>query len=241
MGKAAPSLKSCNKRLDKGASSEEEAPSHIHLRVKKGAASHQVVPAREGRKEVNEDQSVGKQRENRVTHQIVRLARECSATEIPSGDVHSLAAGTPVIITQQLGGSYTVSAGYGQLMRIEMKDADALGFAVAAQESSAEFSEQLVWDQLKTVYDPEIPVNIVDLGLVYSCDITEKNGAREIYVAMTMTAPGCGMSQVLKSDVERKLSNLPTVRQVNVEIVFDPPWTMQRMSEATRLQLGLDY
>lgn len=176
-----------------------------------------------------------------MTHQIVKLARDCSATEIPSGYVHTLAAGTPVVITQQLGGSYTVTAGYGQLMRIDAKDADALGFAVAKTEGPAEFSKQLVWDQLKTVDDPEIPVNIVDLGLVYSCEITKNDGVHDIQIAMTMTAPGCGMSQVLKSDVEQKLSSLPTVRQVHVEIVFDPPWTMQRMSEATRLQLGLDY
>ena len=176
-----------------------------------------------------------------MTHQVVPLSRDCQATEIPSGYAHTLAAGTPVVITQQLGGSYTVNAGCGQLMRIDAKDADALGFVAAQTERLAEFSEQLVWDQLKTVYDPEIPVNIVDLGLVYSCEICEDGGAHDIQIAMTITAPGCGMSQVLKSDVEGKLSSLPTVRQVLVEIVFDPPWTMQRMSEATRLQLGLDY
>lgn len=175
-----------------------------------------------------------------MTHQIVQLTRDCPATEIPNGDVRMLSAGTPVVITQCLGGSYTVTVGYGSLMRIEAKDADALGLEAASAEALAEFSEQLVWDQLKSVYDPEIPVNIVDLGLVYSCEITENNGARDIHIAMTMTAPGCGMSEVLKSDVERRLSGLPTVREVNVDVVFDPPWTMQRMSEATRLQLGLD-
>jgi probable FeS assembly SUF system protein SufT len=175
-----------------------------------------------------------------MTHQVATLARDCSVTEIPGGYVHTLAAGTPIVITQQLGGGYTVTTGYGQLMRIEAKDADALSFAAAWAEARTEFSEQLVWDQLKTVYDPEIPVNIVDLGLIYSCEITENSGVHDIRIAMTMTAPGCGMSQVLKSDVERKLCSLPAVRQVNVEIVFDPPWTMQRMSEATRLQLGLD-
>jgi len=134
-----------------------------------------------------------------------------------------------------------VTTGYGQLMRIDAKDADALGFAQSPLETPTEFSEQLVWDELKTVYDPEIPVNIVDLGLIYSCEIVESDGVHDILIAMTMTAPGCRMSQVLKSDVEQKLSSLPTVNQVRVEIVFDPPWTMQRMSEATRLQLGLDY
>jgi len=176
-----------------------------------------------------------------MAHEPLRLSRDCSATEIPSGHVRTLYAGTPVLITQCLGGSYTVTVGYGQLMCIEARDADALGFAAASAESPTEFSEQLVWNQLKSVYDPELPVNIVDLGLVYSCEITEENDARDIHIAMTMTAPGCGMSQVLKSVVERRLSGLPTVRQVQVDIVFDPPWTMQRMSEAARLQLGLDY
>lgn len=176
-----------------------------------------------------------------MTHQVVPLGRDCQATEIPNGDVRILSAGTPVVITQCLGGSYTVTLGYGQLLRIEAKDADALGLAAAAAEAPADFSEKLVWDQLKSVYDPEIPVNIVDLGLIYSCEITEDSGAHDIHIAMTMTAPGCGMSQVLKDDVERRLSSLPTVRQVNVDVVFDPPWSMARMSEATRLQLGLDY
>ncbi len=175
-----------------------------------------------------------------MAQQIVALSRDCPASEIPSGYIHVLAAGTPVVITQCLGGSYTVTSGYGQLMRIEAKDADALSFVAAPAEAPTEFSEQLVWDQLKTVYDPEIPVNIVDLGLVYSCEITENNGARKIDIAMTMTAPGCGMGDVLRSDIERRLSSLPTVEQVHVEIVFDPPWTPRLMSEATRLQLGLD-
>ena len=175
-----------------------------------------------------------------MTHQIIQLTRDCNATEIPNGDTRMLSAGTPIVLTQCLGGSYTVTVGYGSLMRIEAKDADALGLEAASAEAPAEFSEQLVWDQLKAVYDPEIPVNIVDLGLVYSCEITEDNGAHNIHIAMTMTAPGCGMSEVLKSDVERRLSGLPTVGAVNVDVVFDPPWTMQRMSEATRLHLGLD-
>lgn len=176
-----------------------------------------------------------------MAHQIVPLTRDCPATAIPSGSLHMLATGTPVVITQSLGGSYTVTTGYGQLMRIDAKDADALGFAAAPQPASAnEFSEQSVWDQLKTVYDPEIPVNIVDLGLVYSCLITEANGFHKIDITMSMTAPGCGMGDVLRSDIERKLSFLPTVSEVRVEVVFDPPWSPRLMSEATRLQLGLD-
>lgn len=176
-----------------------------------------------------------------MANQIVALTRDCPATQIPSGSLHVLSAGTPVVITQTLGGSYTVTTGYGYLMRIDAKDADALGFAPPPQtDSLSEFSEQSVWSQLKTVYDPEIPVNIVDLGLVYSCLITEIDGGHKIDITMSMTAPGCGMGDVLKSDIEQKLAGLPTVKGVHVEVVFDPPWTPRLMSEATRLQLGLD-
>lgn len=176
-----------------------------------------------------------------MDHQIIPLTRDCTVTEIPAGSQRILAAGTPVIITQNFGGSYTVTTGYGVLVRIDGKDGDALGFEVQQADSSNEFTEKSVWDQLKTVYDPEIPVNIVDLGLVYACEITEKDGAHSIDIAMSLTAPGCGMGEVLKSDVEQKLSGLPTVKNVHVEIVFDPPWNPSLMSEATRLQLGLDY
>lgn len=177
-----------------------------------------------------------------MAQQIVALTRDCKVTEIPSGSVRVLSEGTPVVITQTLGGSYTVTVGYGQLMRVDATDADALGFVPAQQpESMNEFSEKAVWDQLRTVYDPEIPVNIVDLGLVYTCAITEENAGHDIAIKMSMTAPGCGMGDVLKSDIEQKLNALPSVNRVNVEVVFDPPWTPHMMSEATRLQLGLDY
>lgn len=177
-----------------------------------------------------------------MTQQIVALTRDCKVTEIPAGSVRILSQGTPVVITQTLGGSYTVTVGYGQLMRVDAQDADALGFeSTQRPESMDEFSENAVWDQLKTVYDPEIPVNIVDLGLVYSCSIAEKDSGHAIAITMSMTAPGCGMGDVLKSDIEQKLCRLPTVNQVHVEVVFDPPWTPRMMSEATRLQLGLDY
>ena len=176
-----------------------------------------------------------------MPQQIVPLTRDCPVTGIPSGSLHILSAGTPVVITQSLGGSYTITTGYGGLMRIDAKDADALGFEAAAQPDHAEeFSEESVWNQLRTVYDPEIPVNIVDLGLVYSCLITEFDGGHKVDITMSMTAPGCGMGDVLRSDIEQKLSGLPTMKEVNVEVVFDPPWTPHLMSEATRLQLGLD-
>jgi probable FeS assembly SUF system protein SufT len=145
---------------------------------------------------------------------------------------------------QSLGGTYTVSSERGAMMRIEAKNADALGITPQpkeAQAAPAEFSEKLVWDQLKTVFDPEIPVNVVDLGLIYSCQITPvETGGRKIDIKMAMTAPGCGMGDVLRADIERKLTQLPEVREVHAEIVFDPPWNPGRMSDAAKLQLGLD-
>jgi probable FeS assembly SUF system protein SufT len=176
-----------------------------------------------------------------MAQQIVELTRDCPATEIPSGFLRVLPAGTRVVIAQSLGGSYTISNEYGQLLRIDPKDVDALGIAgVVAVEAASDFSEQLVWDQLKTVYDPEIPVNIVDLGLVYELTITELDGGHNINIVMSMTAPGCGMGNVIREDIERRLHPLPTVKDVHVEVVFDPPWHQGLMSEATRLQLGLD-
>jgi probable FeS assembly SUF system protein SufT len=175
---------------------------------------------------------------------VIALARDCEATEIPYGGTQLLPAGTKVRIMQSLGGSYTVATEQGSMMRIESKNADALGLTQEPKEASAEplqFSEKLVWDQLKTVFDPEIPVNIVDLGLVYSCQVTPaESGGHKIEIKMTMTAPGCGMGDVLRADIERKLSQLPEVREVHAQIVFDPPWNPGRMSDAAKLQLGLD-
>jgi len=171
------------------------------------------------------------------------LSRDCEATQVPYGSVQVLPAGTRVRIMQSLGGSYTVSTEQGFMMRIDSKDADALGLAPQAQPAAAapgEFSEKLVWDQLKTVYDPEIPVNVADLGLIYSCQVTPVEGGNKIEISMTMTAPGCGMGDVLKADIERKLSQLPGVREVQVNIVFDPPWHPGLMTDAAKLQLGLD-
>jgi probable FeS assembly SUF system protein SufT len=132
----------------------------------------------------------------------------------------------------------------GYMLRIGPKDADALGIDAATtpteNPSPDEFSEQLVWDQLRTVYDPEIPVNVVDLGLIYECKIQPLEDGNQIDIKMTMTAPGCGMADVLKRDIQRKLAGLPSVKGLNVEVVFDPPWHPARMSEAARLQLGLD-
>ncbi|MGB6134932.1 MAG: putative Fe-S cluster assembly protein SufT [Acidobacteriaceae bacterium] len=177
-----------------------------------------------------------------ITNQSVTLKRDCDAVAIPAGTRQMLRAGTTVRITQAMGGSYTVSAA-GALFRIEEKDADALGLSGTANEAHTPptFSERMVWDQLKTVYDPEIPVNIVDLGLIYSCEIADlEQGGKKVDVQMSLTAPGCGMSDVLKADVEKKLARLPEVKEVRVQVVFDPPWSPGRMSEAAKLQLGFD-
>ena len=174
--------------------------------------------------------------------QIV-VARDCEVTQIPSGIPHKLSAGTTVRLMQALGGSYTVMTDMGYMVRVDAKDADALGMAASpATEETApvEFGETLVWNQLRTVYDPEIPVNVVDLGLIYDLLISPVPEGNKIDIKMTMTAPGCGMSDVLKADIQRKLSSLPTVKDLNVEVVFEPPWHPGRMSEAARLQLGLD-
>ena len=177
-----------------------------------------------------------------ITNQTIALKRDCPVVAIPAGTRQVLPAGTSVRVTQAMGGSYTVAAG-GALFRIEDKDADALGLSGPEEERHAPpaFSERMVWDQLKTVYDPEIPVNIVDLGLIYACEIGEdEEGGKKIDVQMSLTAPGCGMSEVLKADVENKLRRLPEVKQVRVQVVFDPPWSPARMSEAAKLQLGFD-
>lgn len=176
--------------------------------------------------------------------ELIELKRECKTVEIPSGIERVLAAGSFVRISQFLGTSYTVISDIGYMFRIDASDADALGLTpTSARAKAAEgpFHEQMVWNELKTVYDPEIPVNIVDLGLIYECKISpDDHDGKRIEVKMSMTAPGCGMGNVLKADVERKLRQLPGVNEVSVEVVFDPPWHMGRMSEAAKLQLGLD-
>jgi probable FeS assembly SUF system protein SufT len=170
------------------------------------------------------------------------ITRDCDATQIPSGIPYRIAAGTSVRLMQALGGSYTVMTDHGYMVRIDARDADVLGLSTEAQPDAAtqEFSDKLVWDLLRTVYDPEIPVNVVDLGLIYDCQITPVEEGNQINIKMTMTAPGCGMADVLKNDIQRRMAGLPTVKGVNVEVVFEPPWNPTRMSEGARLQLGLD-
>jgi probable FeS assembly SUF system protein SufT len=176
---------------------------------------------------------------------FITLTRDAAAIEIPSGVDRTLPAGTGVRVMQFLGNSWTVTSAHG-MFRIDAKDADALGLtaptvAAAPAGQEAALNEKMVWDQLKTVFDPEIPVNIADLGLIYSCITAPlEQGGNRIDIKMSMTAPGCGMGNVLKADVESKLARLPDVKEVNVEIVFDPPWGPSRMSEAAKLQLGFD-
>ncbi len=176
----------------------------------------------------------------------ITLSRDCDVIEIPSGVPQRLPAGAIVKIMQNLGSSYTVNSDRGYMYRIDGKDADAIGLtsvpSAPVEEAQPEpFSEKMVWGQLKTIFDPEIPVNISDLGLIYACDISPVDGGgNKIDIKMSMTAPGCGMGNVLKADVENKLRKLPDVKEVQVEIVFEPAWTPARMSEAAKLQLGFD-
>jgi probable FeS assembly SUF system protein SufT len=179
------------------------------------------------------------------TSELINLNRECQAIGIPSGVRELLPQGATVRIMQSLGSGYTVVDNRGYMLRIDARDADAMGLAAEARAASAvvegSFKEDMVWDQLKTVYDPEIPVNIVDLGLIYACTIADiETGGKKIDIEMSMTAPGCGMGNVLKADVGSKLARLPEIKEVRVEVVFDPPWNPSRMSEAAKLKLGFD-
>jgi probable FeS assembly SUF system protein SufT len=171
------------------------------------------------------------------------VSRDVPAREIPSGTPITLRAGDPIIITQSLGGSYTVMTPVGFLARIDGKDADAIGEPVVVEDAASlegKTAEQRAWDLLKTCYDPEIPVNIVDLGLVYSCVLSPRpEGGEKIDVKFTLTAPGCGMGDVLREDIKSKLLTVPGIEEADVQVVFDPPWSLQMMSDAAKLQLGM--
>ena len=176
------------------------------------------------------------------------LKRNCDAVLIPAGTKVTLQAGEPVIITQALGGSFTVIIN-GNMARIEARDADALGQAPAqataaseapAAANGAKVEEEQVLAQLRTCYDPEIPVNIVDLGLIYDLQIVPlAEGGSRVEIKMTLTAPGCGMGPVLQQDVESKVSGIPGVKETAVFLVWDPPWNRDMLTEAAKLQLGL--
>jgi len=175
----------------------------------------------------------------------IMLRRDVNAIAIPAGTKFQLAEGQEVRVIQELGGNFTVLAD-GMPARIDGKDADALGLEAplpakpGPESPSAEVNEDQIWEQMRHCYDPEIPVNIVDLGLIYSCEVKPgESGGRRVDVKMTLTAPGCGMGQVLADDVRSRIVGLPGVAEANVEIVWEPQWNQSMMSDAARLQLGL--
>ena len=176
----------------------------------------------------------------------IMLSRDVEASVIPIGTRVTLQKGEQATITQSLGGSYTVVVN-GNMFRIEGKDADALGVEVVEKKTGAasgpvtqEQVEKEIWNQLRTCYDPEIPVNVVDLGLIYDCHIEPiAASSYRVEVKMTLTAPGCGMGPVLQQDVQNKLLSLESVDDVAVELVWEPPWNQSMLSEAAKLQLGL--
>jgi probable FeS assembly SUF system protein SufT len=182
------------------------------------------------------------------SNEEITLDREVASVLVPIGSTLILPAGTKVRITQALGDTFTVITDLGYMVRIAGKDADALGMDPPAPAASGpvdttvtadELKEQ-VWDQLRTCYDPEIPVNIAELGLIYGCEVTpHPEGGHVVDVKMTLTAPGCGMGDILAIEVDAKLRALPGVRDVHVELVFDPPWDLSMMPESARLALGM--
>ena len=179
-----------------------------------------------------------------VTREARNLSRDVEVAAIPYGDRLTLTMGTTVFITQALGGSFSAMTDHGYLVRIEGRDADAIGekpvLPMTAEDTQGRSTQELAWDQLKTCFDPEIPVNIVDLGLVYKCEAQPLDGGGErVHVEFTLTAPGCGMGDFLRQDVEQKLLAIPGVKGADVQVVLDPPWDQSMMSDVARLQLGL--
>ena len=174
--------------------------------------------------------------------QRIRVLRDVEANMVPSGDEITLVEGILVQITQSLGGNHTVIIN-GNMAQISADNADALGLKIEERDSyqpNSDFSEQLVWDQLKTCYDPEIPVNIVELGLIYDLSILDsKDGEKSVTIMMTLTAPGCGMGPVIAGEVERKVGAINNVQDVKVELVWEPQWNQGMMSEAAQLELGM--
>jgi probable FeS assembly SUF system protein SufT len=178
------------------------------------------------------------------TSEPIVFERDCAAVMVPQGQEVTLPAGQNGYITQALGGSFTVFVD-GNLFRIRGADADAIGkeppapLSLDAQADDAEV-EKLVWQQLRTCYDPEIPVNVVDLGLVYECTLEKmENDSRRVKVMMTLTAPGCGMGDILVDDVRSKIESIPTVAEADVELTFDPPWNHSMMSDVAKLETGM--
>jgi len=183
-------------------------------------------------------------------HADIDLKREVEAIQIPSGDSITLPVGTRVIITQSLGGTYTVATDHG-LARISSKDADALGIDPEAEAKKQEAQsssnipadasdiEMEVWTQLRNVYDPEIPVNIVDLGLVYDCRVVDVEGKKTAQIKMTLTAPGCGMGPTIAADAQSRVMTIEEMDDAAVELVWDPAWNQSMISEEGKMKLGM--
>lgn len=178
------------------------------------------------------------------TSEPIKFERDCAAVLVPQGEKVTLPAGSVGYITQALGGSFTVFV-EGNLFRIAGEDADALGkdppIALQLEDDTDDDAvEVLVWKQLRTCFDPEIPVNVVELGLVYDCDIERMDdGSRKVNIKMTLTAPACGMGDILVEDVRTKVERVPTVSEADVDLIFDPPWNQSMMSDAARLETGM--
>jgi probable FeS assembly SUF system protein SufT len=175
----------------------------------------------------------------------ITVLRDCEATLIPGGSKMLLHEGEEVYVTQSLGGTFTLTTLRGYLARVAGEDADALGLSAptafdAHDGPSGPIDVEGVLEELKQVFDPEIPVNVVDLGLVYGCELSDApDGGQKVAIKMSMTAPGCGMGDVLADDARTVVAALPGVSEVDVELVWDPPWDMSRMSESAKLQLGM--
>jgi probable FeS assembly SUF system protein SufT len=182
-----------------------------------------------------------------MPYEEVEISRDVEVVMIPQGVTSTLKAGTPAVITQALGDSFTLQVPtFGGLYRLSGKDADAIGKAPARSDGEtgadldAAVTEDLVYSQLRAVYDPEIPVNIVELGLVYDLKIEPlATGGSRVEVKMTLTAPGCGMGEVIAHDAKSRIQSLPGVKEADVQVVFEPPWNQQMMSEAAKLELGM--
>tara|TARA_B100000579_G_scaffold425996_2_gene432567 strand:- start:51 stop:599 length:549 start_codon:yes stop_codon:yes gene_type:complete len=181
-----------------------------------------------------------------MENEIITINRDCDATLIPSGDSIKLIKGTHVRVTQALGGDYTLLVN-GNLVQISGKDADSIGLEPVVRtvnHSKADLSKlvkkELVWDQLKTVFDPEIPVNIVDLGLIYDMKLEKiETGGSRVKIKMTLTAPGCGMGPIIAQDAQNKILSIPGVIDVNVDLVWEPQWSRDMMTEEALLQMGM--
>ena len=179
----------------------------------------------------------------KIDNELIKVSRDCDAILIPGGEKVVLVEGTHIRITQALGGDYTVYVN-GNLLKVSGKDSDAIGIKndISKEnvlEKNTEVNEDRIWDVLKTCYDPEIPVNIVDLGLIYDMKLDKKIDGITINIKMTLTAPGCGMGPVIAQDVEDKLMDLATVNRVIVDLVWEPVWNQAMMTDAARLELGM--